>query len=181
MNLVLHTLRCVGHASLPRIADAAGLPEPEVESELIDLAVDGLVTRSTGIWGLTEAGKTADADQTTADLDASGQRFTVRAAYGDFLVLNLELLDLCSAWQLRDEATINKKRVLENFSDLNDRVGPVLAALPRLSRYRERLNAALARAQAGDMAELTDSMTSYHVIWFQLHEDLLTTLGIPRT
>jgi hypothetical protein len=27
---------------------------------------------------------------------------------------------------------------------------------------------------------VTDSTASYHAVWFQLHEDLLATLGIPR-
>jgi hypothetical protein len=27
---------------------------------------------------------------------------------------------------------------------------------------------------------VTDSTASYHAVWFQLHEDLLVTLGIPR-
>ena len=36
--LVLHTLRCIGFAGLARVAAASGLPEPEAESELIDLA-----------------------------------------------------------------------------------------------------------------------------------------------
>ncbi|MBL7255710.1 transcriptional regulator [Paractinoplanes lichenicola] len=180
MNVVLHTLRCIGHADLSRIAATAGLPEAHVESELIDLAVDGLATRSMGAWGLTAAGKAADAKQTADELDTSGARAAVTSAYETFLVLNPELLDLCSLWQLRDD-TIDPARVLDRFTDLNRRVQPVLAALPRLTRYGGRLDAALHRARAGAMEELTDSMTSYHVIWFQLHEDLLATLGIPRT
>jgi hypothetical protein len=27
---------------------------------------------------------------------------------------------------------------------------------------------------------VTDRTASYHAVWFQLHEDLLATLGIPR-
>jgi hypothetical protein len=27
---------------------------------------------------------------------------------------------------------------------------------------------------------VSDSTESYHAVWFQLHEDLLATLGIPR-
>lgn len=180
MNLVLHTLRCIGHADLPRVAATTGQRETDVESELINLAVDGLVTRSMGAWGLTEAGRAADAKQCADELGTTGSRATVTTAYGKFLTLNPELLDLCSMWQLRDD-TIDPVRVLDRFTDLNQRVQPVLGALPRLARYRERLDAALHRARGGAMQELTDSMTSYHVVWFQLHEDLLATLGIPRS
>lgn len=180
MNLVLHTLRCIGHAELTRIADTTGQSPADVESALIDLAVDGLVTRSAGVWGLTDAGKAADARQTADELDTTGTRAAVTTAYETFLRLNPELLDLCSAWQLRT-AAIDTGRVLDRFDDLNRRVRPVVDALPRLGRYRERLDAALHRARGGDLHELTDSMTSYHVVWFQLHEDLLATLGLPRS
>ncbi|MBU2666923.1 transcriptional regulator [Actinoplanes bogorensis] len=179
MNPVLHTLRCIGHAELDRLADAAGLPAAETESALIDLAVDGLVTRSHGAWGLTDAGQARDATQTAAALDAAGARPAVTSAYETFLVLNPELLDLCSAWQLGPGAPVTT--FLARFTDLNARVQPVLSALPRFDRYRQRLDDALLRAHEGATGELTDSMTSYHVIWFQLHEDLLATLGIPRS
>lgn len=46
--LVLHTLRCIGFA---RIAGATGMRESDVESELIDLAVAGLVTHFAGEFG----------------------------------------------------------------------------------------------------------------------------------
>ncbi|MDI6102357.1 transcriptional regulator [Actinoplanes sp. NEAU-A12] len=195
--LVLHTLRCLGFTDLARIADASGLPEPEAESRLIDLAVDGLVTRTAGPfggWGLTEAGKAADARLVAAELTAAGARDAVVGAFEDFLVLNPELLDLCSAWHLRQVdgvATVNDHtdaaydgRVLARFADLDRRAeavcGALGAALPRFGRYRGRLAAALARAEAGELEHLADTTTSYHNVWFQLHEDLLVTLGIPR-
>ena len=42
--------------------------------------------------------------------------------------------------------------------------------------------AALARLHAGDKDWFTKPLIdSYHTVWFQLHEDLLTTLGIERS
>ncbi|WP_240670218.1 transcriptional regulator [Actinoplanes solisilvae] len=195
MNVVLHALRCIGFADLSRVADAAGVSGARAESELIDLAVDGLVTREMGAWGLTEAGRAEDARQTAAELDSADGRAAVGSAYERFMVLNPELLDLCSAWQLRTidgvtaandhrDPTYDRK-VLDLFGELDRRAQPVCAelagTLPRFGRYRERLGAALGRARAGALEELADSMTSYHVVWFQLHEDLLVTLGRPRT
>jgi hypothetical protein len=196
-SIVLHALRCIGHAGLPRVADAAGLPEADAESHLIDLAVAGWVTRSPGehgAWGLTESGRAEDARRTVRELDAAGARDALTAAYRRFMVLNPELLDLCSAWQLRtvDGAMAPNDhsdpaydaRVLGRFSDLDGRAGAVIAdlsaALPRFGRYRVRLAAALDRARSGAPEHLTDSTASYHTVWFQLHEDLLATLGIPR-
>ena len=192
---VLHVLRCMGFAELSRIADAVGLAEGETESGLIDLAVDGLVTREMGAWGLTAAGRAEDLRRTAAELRAARAAGAVESAYGKFLVLNPELLDLCSAWQLRSVdgvAVVNDHRdtaydgrVLELFADLDRRAevvcGELAEALPRFGRYRERLASALGRARGGALEELADSMTSYHVVWFQWHEDLLVTLGRPRT
>lgn len=196
-RLVLHTLRCIGFAGPGRIAEAAGLDDSDVESELIDLAVTGLVDHVAGGfggWGLTEAGRGADAAWTTDELDNAGARTSVAEAYDDFLVLNPELLDLCAAWQLRslDGVVIANDhsnpaydaRVLDRFADLDRRVGgccaKLSAALPRFGRYRIRLADALLRARAGCADYLTDGTASYHTVWAQLHEDLLATLGIPR-
>ncbi|MFD0531986.1 transcriptional regulator [Kitasatospora arboriphila] len=195
--LVLHTLRCTGFAELARAAEAVGLPEADVESELIDLAVAGLVTRISGPfggWGLTEAGRAADAERIAAELAASAAREPVSEVYERFLVLNPELLDLCTAWQTRpvdgamalnDHAdTTYDTLVLTRLTDLDRRAAEVCAELSavlhRFARYRERLAGALGRAHAGEQGAVTESTDSYHAVWFQLHEDLLTTLGIPR-
>ncbi|GGM26308.1 hypothetical protein GCM10011608_08790 [Micromonospora sonchi] len=195
--IVLHTLRCIGFAELSRVADAAGISEADAESHLIDLAVAGWATRSTGefgAWGLTEAGRAEDARWTAEELTTAGTRGAVSAAYEKFMVLNPELLDLCSAWHLRplDGATVPNDhsdsaydaRVLDRFVDLDGRADLVCAdlaaALPRFARYRARLTTALDRARSGALEHLTDHMDSYHTIWFQLHEDLLATLGLPR-
>ncbi|MEV0236252.1 transcriptional regulator [Nonomuraea sp. NPDC050786] len=195
--LVLHTLRCMGFTVLARVAEASGLPEADVESELIDLAVAGLVTHTRGDfggWGITEAGRAADAERISAELDAAGARAAVAAAYDAFLPLNGELLDLCAAWQTRSAGgvlTLNDhadpaydSRVLDRLTDFDRRADVVIAdltaALPRFRRYRARLTDALTRARAGEPEYVTDSMASYHTVWFQLHEDLLVTLGIPR-
>jgi hypothetical protein len=195
--LVLHTLRCIGFAGLARVAEATGLPEPDVESELIDLAVAGLVTHVAGDfggWDLTEAGRTADAERIAGELETAGTRSTVAEAYAGFLPLNPELLDLCTAWQLRSVdgvATMNDHRdpaydarVLGRLTDFDRRAEAVCAdlsaAMLRFRRYRVRLSDALGRARSGALEYVTDSTASYHTVWFQLHEDLLATLGIPR-
>lgn len=195
--LLLHALRCGGHATLPRIAASTGLDEPDVESGLIDLGAAGLVMRAAGPfagWGLTERGKAVDADRIAAQLDAAGARGAVTAACGRFLDLNPELLDLCTAWQLRTVdgvRTINDHRdpdydarVLDRFTDLDRRAEVVCAelaaALPRFARYRLHLSDALRRAHRGETEYLADGTASYHAVWAELHEDLLATLGIPR-
>ncbi|KRD19954.1 MULTISPECIES: hypothetical protein [unclassified Streptomyces] len=195
--LVLHALRCAGFSGRAGLAAVTGLSESDVESELIDLAVAGLVTHTAGDfggWGLTEAGRAADAERISDELASAGARATVTAAFERFLVLNPELLDLCTAWQMRtaDGAmTMNDHtdaaydaRVLDRFTDFHRRAEPVCAELSavllRFQRYPVRLAEALARAKGGALEYVADGTTSYHSVWFQLHEDLLATLGLPR-
>lgn len=168
-----------------------------MESELIDLAVAGLVTRLPGEfggWGLTDNGRTADAERIAAELDASGTRTVVARVFEDFLVLNPELLDLCTAWQTRTvDGTMTPNdhtdaaydaRVLDRITRFHLRAEAVCAELAavlhRFQRYRDRLTGALARAREGEGDYIADNLESYHAIWFQLHEDLLATLGIAR-
>lgn len=191
---VLHALRCAGHCAIPRIAATTGLEESVVESVLIDLGGQGFVTRQFGVWGLTEAGRDADTRHAAHALADPGVAKTIRAAYERFLVLNPELLDLCTAWQLRpagDSTVVNDHRdaaydtlVLGRFANLDERVGPVIAdlaaALPRFGHYRSRLAGALDLARGGDRDYVADNTGSYHAVWAELHEDLLATLGIAR-
>lgn len=195
--LVLHSLRCIGFAGADRVAAATGLPEPDVESELIDLAVAGLVTHVAGDfggWGLSEAGRAVDAERIADELDTAGTRAAVAEAFDGFLVLNPELLDLCTAWQMRSVngvVTPNDHtdaaydaRVVDRLTDLDQRADVVCAdlsaAMLRFQRYRVRLTDALARIRSGASDYVTDTIESYHSVWFQLHEDLLATLDIPR-
>ncbi|MEU5030514.1 transcriptional regulator [Streptomyces milbemycinicus] len=195
--LVLHALRCVGAASPARLHAFTGLDESDVESELIDLGAEGLVTRMSGgmpCWLLTDTGRAADAERITDELTSANARGAVEAAFDRFLVLNPELLDLCAAWQLRTvdgimnandhSDPVYDSRVLDRFADLDRRATPVCAelsaALPRFGRYRDRLAGALDRAASGALEYVTDSTASYHTIWAELHEDLLATLGMRR-
>lgn len=167
-----------------------------MESELIDLAIAGLVThhRDFGGWALTEAGKAADAARIAAELEPAGGRPALKEAFDEFLVLNPELLDLCTAWQVRSVdgvTTINDHRdtaydarVLGLFTSFYERAVVVIAALstvaPRFGRYSARLGEALDRTRAGELGYLADNLASFHTVWAELHEDLLATLGIAR-
>lgn len=180
--LVLHCLRCIGFVSRPRVIAATGLPESEVDERLGDLAATGLVTHEPGDfggWGLSEAGRAADAERIAEELTTSGTRAAITRAYDDFLVLNPELIDLCTAWLLNPEP-----KVLDLLAGFDQRADTVLtdlsSALHRFGRYRVRLADALARARAGQHDYVATGLESYHNVWFQLHEDLLATLGIPR-
>jgi hypothetical protein len=76
--------------------------------------------------------------------------------------------------------------VIEQLADLHAKVTPICAdlgaALDRFGGYAGRLGDAVAKVRAGDVDWFTKPMiASYHTVWFELHEDLLATLGIERS
>ncbi|GAA2727574.1 transcriptional regulator [Actinocorallia aurantiaca] len=195
--LVLHALRCAGACGLARIRAVTGLDESRLDFVLIDHTVDGLLARvfdDPPCWRLTDAGRAEHARLIADELMTAGARAFVEESFDRFLVLNPELLDLCTAWQLRsvdgvmvandhDDAAYDA-RVLDRFADLDRRAAAVCAelsaALPRFGRYRVRLAEALGLASSGALEYVTDSTASYHTVWAEWHEDLLVTLGKSR-
>ncbi len=197
--LVLHGLRLKGFADASAIADAVGLAEEGAKPEL-DRLVDAALAvyrdgRVSG-YALTPAGRAEHARLLEAELEATGARSAIDAAYRRFLGINQRLLGICTAWQLREvdgESVINDHRdpghdaqVIADLVELHELVTPICAdlgdALTRFAGYGPRLSHALERVQAGDLDWFTKPMLpSYHTVWFELHEDLLVTLGIERS
>lgn len=196
--LVLHGVRLKGFAEAPAVAALWALDETEVDVELKELADDGLVQRRDGRvsgWMLTPAGREAHATLVAAELIEAGARPAVDGAYRRFLRLNPELLGACTAWQLRagdDGQVVNDHtdraydaEVVRRLATVDDDCQPVLAdlaeALERFGRYPDRLANAVRRVQLGESEWFTKPLLdSYHTIWFELHEDLLSTLGLQR-
>ena len=102
---------------------------------------------------------------------------------------------MCTAWQLKSidgSTAINDHTDAAYDASVVDRLGTlhaqadslladVASTLPRFVRYPERLVHALAKVQAGQTEWFTKPLLdSYHTVWFELHEDLLSTLGIQR-
>ena len=197
--LVLHGLQLKANAAVAALAEATGLPVAAVERELQALAAEGLVVERTGTlagWGLTPAGRAAVSRLVAAEVDAAGARPAVADAYRRFRVLNAAVLDACSRWQVRDVAgtpvrndhrdTRYDARVVADLARLQRRADPVVDDLAQtLERYRgygPRLRRAVERVEAGDGDWFTKpSLPSYHTVWFELHQDLLTTLGLDRS
>jgi hypothetical protein len=194
---VLHTMRCIGVAGGDRVATAAGMGIGETLIHLQSLSERGLVVLDHGPfggWGLTKSGRIADQESVGIELDIVGARDQVRSGYESFLGLNAALLQTCGHWQMRklgDIHTVNDHtdsdydaKVLSRLVRIDtsaQRICSDLASrLMRFSVYGDRLATALERALGGHTAYVTDSLDSYHIVWFQLHEDLLVTLGISR-
>ena len=193
---VLHTLRCIGFASVERLASVAGLPTAAVSSALDELVASEAVQGSPlgGGWGLTETGRSVDRALVAAELAAASAQDTVVAEFERFLDLNPRLLSVCTDWQMRlvgGTVLGNDHRdqeydaaVLDRLLRIHEAIEPVLVSVgepvPRFRRYGRRLEDAVERILSGRADAVADDLDSYHSVWFQLHEDFLATLGRTR-
>jgi hypothetical protein len=196
---VLHALRLRSFADVDVLADRSGVAAEVVRSALREADISGWARHRDGRlsgWSLTPDGRAHVQELLARQLDAAGARPAVEDAYGRFLGLNGELLSVCTDWQVvqvdglervNDHTdTAHDDAVLERLDDLHQASRPVTAdlagALDRFGPYPVRLDAAHARVRDGDVDWLTKPMIdSYHTVWFELHEDLLATLGRERS
>jgi hypothetical protein len=194
--LVLHALRLSGFAAPDRIARATGLDEPAVTAVLQRAATDGHATERTGRisgWVLTADGRAEHAALLDIELRERGARADVEAADRAFVELNEPFKELCSRWQLRPDGSINDHTdpahdaaVVADLGPLHERVvaltDRLAGALPRFGRYPRAFTAARDRLAAGDPRAFAAPLSeSYHDVWMELHQDLLSTLGRERS
>jgi hypothetical protein len=193
---VLHALRLRGFAETDVLAEVTGLDDVTVVRALEDFAADDLVSRKEGVavsgWVLTPQGRAEHEKRLADELDTSGARPAIEAQYERFTTLNPLVLQACTDWQLRDGA-LNDHRdgaydaeVVDRLVAVHARACPVLdglvGALDRFAGYRPRLQRAVDKVVAGDRDWFDKPLTdSYHSVWFELHEDLLATLGLERS
>lgn len=185
----LHQLRIGGSCTQADLVDAvgAGTVDELLAAELVKPAGSRVMLTPTG----RATHEQALADQLDADL-----RSLVDGCYQRFLPLNAEVLQLCTDWQIRTDGPSpapNDHRDAAYDGAIVDRLGAVsvaaqpvvaelAAALPRYAAYGEGLAQAAERVRDGDTDYLTNPrVRCFHTVWFELHEDLLATLGIERT
>jgi hypothetical protein len=190
--LVLHAVRTLGYADTARIAVRVGLAQDEVREHLLDAQAHGWAIYSSfageGGWSSTEAGKDQGERLLAAELDAAGARATVEQAYRDFLPLNDVVAAACTAWQLTELGIGEPTATLaETTATLHGPAAALAGVEERLTRhldrfagYHHRFTTALTKA-GDEPAWLTATdRDSCHRVWFELHEDLIATLGLAR-
>ncbi|OBF03775.1 hypothetical protein A5730_20945 [Mycobacterium sp. ACS4054] len=189
---VLQAVRLKGRV---RPADLAATlnEDPAQVTELIErltvagLLADGATVRITGS-GRERLAALLDDERRGAD------RAALQAAYDDFRPVNVDFKSLVTDWQLKggpggsanthDDAEYDAA-VLARLDKVHERVLPIIdaaaAQLPRLSTYSTKLAAALGKIRGGDPAWLTRPLVdSYHTVWFELHEELISAVGLTR-
>ncbi len=196
---VLHALRMISVATVEQIAARSGASLDDARRTLSDVAARGWATERTGRfagWTLTAAGRVELDRMLAAELDETGGRAAVEDAYERFLAVNQAFLDLCSRWQLvdaggatiandhtdaaRDRALIAELHMFHStVTEISDDLGERLV---RFRTYPPRFAHAISRLAQNDVDWFTKPLIdSYHTIWFELHEDLLATLGRTRS
>ncbi|WP_068086794.1 hypothetical protein [Novosphingobium rosa] len=194
-HLALHGLAIKRYAGAEAVAELTGLSPASAEAQLAQALATGRAVETRGAFSLTPLARVA--------LQASYDRIFAplredkgfAEAYHGFERINPDLKQVITDWQtieLRGERRANDHsdqayddRVIDRLGTLHERAEPVLSglasALPRMAIYGRKLEAALDRAEGGDIAWVSDiHRDSYHTVWFELHEDLLRIMGRER-
>jgi hypothetical protein len=192
-------LRVKGMAGAAAVARRFALDRELVDELLLDYEAFGWISRvhfaDVDGWSLTASGwpRTNDGSRPSW---LTGARPKVLAAHEVFVARNSRFLVAITNWQIRprggDQLAANDhtdwswdERVLDELHDLQGRLQPVCAglaaALARFAGYTERYSAALDRVDRSERSWVAQpKIDSCHTVWMELHEDLLSTLGLER-
>jgi len=174
-----------GMCDAGRAAAALGAGEPSVleviaaSASFFRLTPRGFVVTPEGRSWLTEQ----LAEERTRCDGAAAQD-----CYREFLLLNDRFKALVTIWQTSPEhapgtaAWTAARAALEHLHrDLGRLVAEAGRMLPRLADYARRFDAALAAIRADDASMLASPLKdSYHTVWFEYHEELISLTGRNR-
>jgi hypothetical protein len=201
--LVLQAVRLAGVADRDAILDRAFLAEEQVERILATATATGRVERFTfgnsSGWILTEAGSAYLATLLADDVARHDAAAVLEATLAGFEPLNAHFVAAVTQWQLLSTAATttgfgaadaepdphHAEQLLGSLTGLGAQLRDVLAeltrALPRFGRYPAQYAAALGRAHQDGLGWVTGvGILSCHVVWAELHQDLLASLGRSR-
>lgn len=180
---ILHRLSMKGLAETDELAAELDADVADVQSELETLQAEGIV-ETEGFWYITDEGE-VHLDASLRDRFTESQIEQLEANIDEFSVMDEELKELASEWQapdgdlstaeLLDQLGALQQSVESFFRDHDERVYSEYRA------YLDDLETALEEIEAGNEEYFTGAeVSSYHTVWFRLHDDLLRTLGIER-
>ncbi len=188
---VIWVIAIKGFATSEGIADALLVAPDDAQAVLDGLTADALIESTAGAYKLTEAGRKRADELLTAERDAWGVD-AAAAALDAFLDIDHRVKEVVTAWQMRDDQTLNDHSDPAYDADVLERLAamhvdamawlePNEPNMPRFRDYAERLSRALDAARAGDGRYVASPrVDSYHGIWFELHEDLIQLAGRTR-
>ncbi|MGK3956223.1 hypothetical protein ACLKOZ_08500 [Arthrobacter sp. R4] len=194
MLLTLHAVRLLGFADTESAAHRFGHDPNDVERLLIDAGAQGWVVSwsfgNTRGWSLTVAGRTENERLLAQELDGAGAHEAVAGVLADFEGPNEHVVAACSKLQLDrlsagqrptigiDQPTL--RTFTQALASLNELEVRLAAVLPRFTGYAQRLTTAMENAAMDPAWLIATDRDSFHRILFELHEDLIASLGIRR-
>ena len=193
--LAVHGLAVKSAAGPEAVAALLGREPGEVQEALDAAMADGHAIGAKGRFMVTPGGRAWLNESYPAAFAAHRDDPAFTAAADKFERINRDLLELLTDWQSMpagSERVPNAhtdadydRGILDRLGDLHDRAAKVLTRLveaePRLEAYVQRLDAAYDKALAGETDFVSGvRVDSYHVVWHELHEDLLRMLGRTR-
>jgi len=193
--LLLRIAQLKGMASPELLCTAALGVEDAIEQRIAGLVAAGWLQNLPRGVRVTPAGREWLSERLREEARAA-DRDACALVYESFVAPNRAFKQLIYDWQIRgtNGASVpNDHRdaaydqaVLERLDDTHRAILPVLdaasAIAPRLRMYSSRLSAARQRVAAGETRWLAAPLVdSYHTVWFELHEDLLSVAGLNRS
>lgn len=199
--LSLHAVRLLGFANTDKVARRFSQDRAAVSENLLDFQATGWVSHSEfgGLsgWSITDRGRAENERLLAAELDACGARDRVIEVHQEFEALNGRFQQAATHWQIRplpnaplatNDHTDHRwdDRVIDTLQSLGRRLTELVVRLEddlsRFSGYGDRYTTAASQVATG-AGRWVDSIEidSCHVVWMQLHEDLLATLGLTRS
>ena len=189
---VLQAVRLKGRVTPADLATTLGEDLDGITATVEQLTESGLLIESTTLR-ISPSGR-ARLETLLAEERKDVDSAAIAAAYHDFRAVNTDFKSLVTDWQLKggpkgkpnahDNAEYDAA-VLARLDDVHSRVVPIIGAaatqLPRLNAYSSKLLVALGKVKNGETAWLARPLIdSYHTVWFELHEELISAVGLTR-
>jgi pyruvate,orthophosphate dikinase len=191
VDLVLQVLHVKGRATLDVLAAAARADPTDAVAGFV---AAGLVEDSRFGYKLTDRARSRVDELYAWEREQAGG--VIDDVYRSFVPIDDEVKQIVTDWQMRPvggELTVNDhadhrydEAVVARLRRTDVKVGAVLApltvAVARFALYPERLARALALVGEGDHSMVAAPLKdSYHTVWFELHEELITLAGRTRS
>jgi hypothetical protein len=186
---VLQAVRLKGRVSPADLAATLDAGPVDIGATVQQLTADGLLVDGATLR-LTPGGRERLSALLAEERNGVDNAALV-ACYDEFRSINRDFKTLVTDWQLKagqpntHDDTEYDTAVLTRLDGVHQRALAIVAAaatqLPRLSGYSAKLQAALGKVKAGEIAWLTRPLIdSYHTVWFELHEELILAVGLTR-
>jgi hypothetical protein len=190
VDLVLQVLHVKGQATLDALAAAVRIDPTDAVAGFV---AAGLVEDSRFGYKLTEPARSRVDELYAQEREQAGA--VIDDVYSSFGPINDEVKQVVTDWQIRPvggELTVNDhadhgydEAVLARLRRTDAKVAvalaPLTVAVTRFALYPERLGRALALVGEGDHSMVAAPLKdSYHTVWFELHEELITLAGRAR-